>query len=123
MFAVEGNLSQVRLNLGIVLRAVGMSTELAVWDTRAVGHDGCGSLPCLWGGLHLGPAQARRWQDGKGLSMKHLYIPACQSSQKSHGKRSLSSNLGWSLSSKREQGDESESALLLHTFIQDGSLF
>lgn len=47
MFAVERNLSQVRFNLGIVLRAAGMSTGLAVWDTRAVGHNGCGPLPCL----------------------------------------------------------------------------
>ena len=32
---MEGNLTQVRFNLGVVLGAVGMSAGLAVWDTRA----------------------------------------------------------------------------------------
>lgn len=36
MFTVEGNLSQVRFNLEVVLEVVGASAKLVVQDTMAV---------------------------------------------------------------------------------------
>lgn len=127
MFAVERNLSQVRFNLGIVLRAVGMSTGLAVWDTRAVGHEGCGTqwlwpspLPLRWASLWSSTSWEMAGREG--VAHETPTYSCFSSSQKSHGKRSLSSDLGLLLSSKREQEDEM-TALLLHTFIQDRSLF
>jgi len=55
--------------------------------------------------------------------MKQLAIPACHQARNPMENGPFLADLGLLLWSKREQRDKSESAPLLHTFKQQGSIF